>query len=565
MLRKVHIYTRDYSEWKWFDGFTLENTDYDLNPLTLKLFTEDIIEIIDGNPQLLHSSVRQMKYMPGILKLSKGIVYTIESMKFYECSPDDKRFPTFLIKNDSTDELINELFDDIYITFSFKEWNDDIPYPVGEITNNIGTINNLSNFYEYQLYCKSLYASLQDFTEKTVESLKQKTEEEFINSIMLNNLGIEDRTNEKIYTIDPLRGSDFDDGIGIIDIDDETVRLTVYISNVAMWMEVLDIWNSFSERISTIYLPDRKRPMLPNILCDCLCSLQENSKRFAYCLDVFIKNNKIINTNIKNTLIKVYKNYRYEEPSLLIDPNYIKTFSLLQNLCRENKLIQSVKDSHDVIAYLAILINSKCADVMIQHKNGIFRSVVLNNRINLPHKLPDDVCKFLKIWNCSTGQYSTHSDQLGHILVSDGVEHYIHISSPIRRLVDLLNSIKLQENVGIFSFGENAHKFYNKWLGKLDYINVTMRAIRKIQTDCALLELFTNSPDTKDRIFKGYVFDKIKRNDGLFQYIVYLHHLKIVSRITVRTDIENYEEVSLKVFIFIDEITQKRKIRLQIM
>ena len=30
----------------------------------------------------------------------------------------------------------------------------------------------------------------------------------------------------------------------------------------------LNIWESFSRRVSTIYLPDRKRPMLPTILSD---------------------------------------------------------------------------------------------------------------------------------------------------------------------------------------------------------------------------------------------------------------------------------------------------------
>ena len=37
------------------------------------------------------------------------------------------------------------------------------------------------------------------------------------------------------------------------------------------------LWRSFTKRVSTIYLPDKKRPMLPTILSDCLCSLQEKS------------------------------------------------------------------------------------------------------------------------------------------------------------------------------------------------------------------------------------------------------------------------------------------------
>ena len=45
MLLKVHIDNRNYDKWSWFDGFTLEPIEYDGNPASLKIFTEDIIEI----------------------------------------------------------------------------------------------------------------------------------------------------------------------------------------------------------------------------------------------------------------------------------------------------------------------------------------------------------------------------------------------------------------------------------------------------------------------------------------------------------------------------------------
>ena len=47
-----------------------------------------------------------------------------------------------------------------------------------------------------------------------------------------------------------------------------------------------------------------------------------------------------------------------------------------------------------------------------------------------------------------------------------------------------------------------------------------MRAIRKVQNDCTLLDMINKDPSIKETEFEGYVFDKIKRNDGLFQYIV---------------------------------------------
>ena len=55
-------------------------------------------------------------------------------------------------------------------------------------------------------------------------------------------------------------------------------------------MEVLNLWESFSERIATIYLPDRKRPMLPTVLSDALCSLTQNDIRFALELTLIVIN-----------------------------------------------------------------------------------------------------------------------------------------------------------------------------------------------------------------------------------------------------------------------------------
>ena len=65
-------------------------------------------------------------------------------------------------------------------------------------------------------------------------------------------------------------------------------RVSIYIANVFLWLETLDLWKTFSHRVATIYLPDRKRPMLPTVLSDTLCSLQENQNRFALAMDIYI-------------------------------------------------------------------------------------------------------------------------------------------------------------------------------------------------------------------------------------------------------------------------------------
>jgi hypothetical protein len=123
--------------------------------------------------------------------------------------------------------------------------------------------------------------------------------------------------------------------------------------------------------------------------------------------------------------------------------------------------------------------------------------------------------------------------------------------------------IKLQQNMGLIVLSDDATQFYEKWIKQLDYINITMRAIRKIQHECTLLATCFETPEILDKEYEGYCFDKLVRNDGLYQFIVYLPELKLTSKITIREDLGNYEKRIYKLFLFSDEEKFKKKIRLQ--
>ena len=62
-----------------------------------------------------------------------------------------------------------------------------------------------------------------------------------------------------------------------------------------------------------------------------------------------------------------------------------------------------------------------------------------------------------------------------------------------------------------------------------------------------------------------YLFDKINRNDGLYQYIVFLPELKLSSRITMRDNFDNFTSKKFKPFLFDDEEKFKKKIRLHML
>ena len=65
--------------------------------------------------------------------------------------------------------------------------------------------------------------------------------------------------------------------------------------------------------------------------------------------------------------------------------------------------------------------------------------------------------------------------------------------------------------------------------------------------------------------YDGYLFDKISRNDGLYQFVVFLPELKLSSRITVRDDLENFTRKKFKLYLFDNEERFKRKIRLHML
>ena len=68
----------------------------------------------------------------------------------------------------------------------------------------------------------------------------------------------EDRRDKNIFTIDSPNTVEYDDAYGIEIFENYTV-LSIYITNVAVIIDSnIQLWKSFTERISTIYLPDKK-------------------------------------------------------------------------------------------------------------------------------------------------------------------------------------------------------------------------------------------------------------------------------------------------------------------
>lgn len=572
---KINIYDRNYINW----DTSLSQERLNINPLDSKLFTNDVFSIDDHKQiTIIYSHIRNGQSIPGVLVLegnkTYGRQYAVNIGKknaggklLYKCVPDDEHLPPFLVPYEIKKMGFSKVFENMYVTMCFDHWDDK--HPRGKLTNVIGPVSNVVHFYEYQLHCKELHISIQKFQKDTLCSIEKSSHKSIINEMISRYPNIQDRTDQlkwQVMSIDPEHSLDFDDAFSILDIDREknSMLVSIYISNVTLWLDILELWQSFSKRVSTIYMPDKKRPMLPNILSDDLCSLKENVKRVAFVLDIYIQEGKIERIEYNNAIINVSNNYVYEEDALLKNPRYKELFSIVQHISKKYKYINKVEDSHDVVCYLMILMNYYCAKEMLPHKCGIFRSNVIIKEVDVPEYLPENVSKYIKLWSSSSSRYVSGIDVIDVKHETLQLDAYIHITSPIRRLVDLLNMIQFQKINKMVVLSSDAEDFYNDWLSKIDYINIIMRNIRKVQTDCSLLHLCQHYPETMEKEYDCYIFDKCIKGEEMYEYNIFIPEINMSSRLKSREEYDIFSNKKCRLYLFYNEDKLKRKIRVQL-
>jgi exoribonuclease R len=555
---KLSVCDREYKEWCICDSDTHEDVTAmsEFEPFNHTLFHGDVFNVVNDNIDLVHSLVRNSAQIPAVLHLSGSIYGKYKNKYIYKCIPDNKHLPIFLVPYENKSIGFNKHKVNKYVTIQFDRWNSK-EHPYAIIKNNIGDVEELNHFYEYQLYCKSLNSSIQGFTKDARRSIQKVSSQSTINEI-IDKHNITERNDRYIFSIDGGGTQDFDDAFSVFrDQINETIVLSIYITNVAIWVDTLNLWNSFSERISSIYLPDRKRPMLPTILTNVLCSLYQGEQRIALAMDITMKDGDVYNIDYSNVAISVNKNFEYGSCDC---DQYILLKACVDKLQEKYNLIKRIDTDKDVVAYLMMFMNYHTSKVFITKKCGIFRALQASELVNIDN-VPDDLNKFIKIWNSSSGKYTMEPNESHDML---DVNSYIHITSPMRRLVDLLNIIDIQRACNMYHFSSSANDFYDHWVSRLEYINTSMRSIRKIQMDCNLLHWCNTQSDLSSRKYEGYVFDKVEKADGLFYYIVYIQSIRMASHITVRYDLNNYSKHIFTLHIFDNKESFKRKVRLHL-
>jgi ribonuclease R len=127
--------------------------------------------------------------------------------------------------------------------------------------------------------------------------------------------GRRDLTNEVIITIDPVDARDFDDAISLDRQKNGHWLLGVHIADVSHFVQTKSpLDREAHDRATSVYLPDRVIPMLPEIISNNLASLQPHKVRYAMtALIEFTEEGAFVGADIFKSAIKSRRRFTYEE------------------------------------------------------------------------------------------------------------------------------------------------------------------------------------------------------------------------------------------------------------
>lgn len=132
--------------------------------------------------------------------------------------------------------------------------------------------------------------------------------------------GRRDLRMRDVFTIDPADAKDFDDAISL-DHAEGCLRLGVHIADVSSYVEPessVDI--CARDRSTSVYLVDRVIPMLPEKLCEDVCSLRPGQERRTMTCDMFLDDDgRIVRYEIYPSVIRSRRRYTYGEVQDILD------------------------------------------------------------------------------------------------------------------------------------------------------------------------------------------------------------------------------------------------------
>lgn len=257
----------------------------------------------------------------GVLEVKKHYAFLVTNNRVLDC---DIYIPL--------DKLHGALDGDKVVAriTSWEPWENN---PVGEVVDKLGTPGENNT---------EMHAILAEFGlpyryPQKVEEAADKISDELPADEIARR---EDFRGVTTFTIDPKDAKDFDDALSIRRLDNGNTEVGVHIADVSYYVKPDSIIDKEAyQRATSVYLVDRTIPMLPERLCNELCSLRPDEEKFCFSA-IFEMNDDadIVSSRIKRCVIRSDRRFAYEEVQEILEKGegeYVTELSKLNDLAHK--------------------------------------------------------------------------------------------------------------------------------------------------------------------------------------------------------------------------------------
>lgn len=273
----------------------------------------EVIEIIEKKEQTFI----------GTLKVDKHFGYLLTDSKYLST---DIFIPKGKLKGGKTGDKV---------VVRITDWKDDFKNPSGEVIDILGkTGENNAEIHailaEYGLPYKYPAA-----VEKAANKIDAGITEEVIAQRV-------DMRDVMTFTIDPADAKDFDDALSFRKLPNGHYEVGVHIADVTHYVHPDTIIDKEAQkRATSVYLVDRVVPMLPEHLCNGICSLRPNEEKLAFSV-IFEMDDEahVLNSMISRTVIKSNRRFSYEEAQEVIETGLGDCVEEIQKLDEMAKILR---------------------------------------------------------------------------------------------------------------------------------------------------------------------------------------------------------------------------------
>ena len=245
---------------------------------------------------------RKQTEFVGTLEINKNIAFFVAG--------SEKPIPDFYIPT----EKLNGAEHGARVVARLTRWDKNDKKPQGEILTVISAKNEGDMAMKEILIAAGFPLSFEDAVLKEAEALTPKITRE-------EEKKRKDCRDILTFTIDPADAKDFDDAISVRNLDNGNYEIGVHIADVSNFVKADSILDKAAyARATSVYLPDRVNPMLPEKISNELCSLRPNEDKYTFSVIFQITNRgEVKHKWIGRTLIHSNHRFTYEEVQQTIE------------------------------------------------------------------------------------------------------------------------------------------------------------------------------------------------------------------------------------------------------